>query len=146
LLVATETDEATVLVVDDEERVAPGVGCPAPCHLLAGAGPNGDCRPKPADRWARPRNSTAMPHRVETDPEGVDYGWVMQVTFVATIVLGAPLVAALSLGATLPTWNDRLLFAVRVGAFLWLATAVVVYAYARWYRAPSREHRAVDPD
>ncbi|MEF8854903.1 MAG: DUF5822 domain-containing protein [Haloarculaceae archaeon] len=77
-----------------------------------------------------------MPHRVETDPEGVDFGWVMQVTFVATIVLGAPVVALLSLGASLPTWSDRLLFAVRVGALVWLVTAVGTYTYARFYRTP----------
>ena len=76
-----------------------------------------------------------MPQRVETDPDGVDFGWVMQVTFVATIVVGAPTVAVLSLGASLPTWSDRLLFAVRVGALVWLVTAVGTYAYARFYRA-----------
>ena len=75
-----------------------------------------------------------MPHRVETDPDGVDTGWVMQVTFVATIVVGAPLVALLSLGASLTSWSERLLFAVRVGAMVWLVTAVAVYAYARFYR------------
>ena len=75
-----------------------------------------------------------VPHRVETDPDGVDFGWVMQVTFVATIVVGAPLVALLSLGANLATWSERLLFAVRVGAMVWLVTAVAVYLYARFYR------------
>jgi hypothetical protein len=73
-----------------------------------------------------------VPERVETtDPEGVDYGWVMQVTFVATIVVGAPVVGLASLGATLPTWTDRALFAVRVGAAVWILTGLSVYAYAR---------------
>ncbi len=81
-----------------------------------------------------------VPHRVETDPDGVDFGWVMQVTFVATILVGAPTVAILSLGASLPTWNDRLLFAVRVGALVWLVTAVVTYIYARFYR----DHESAD--
>lgn len=73
-----------------------------------------------------------MPERVETtDPEGVDYGWVMQITFVATILVGAPVVAVASLGATLPTWTDRALFAVRVGAVVWIVTGLSVYAYAR---------------
>jgi hypothetical protein len=73
-----------------------------------------------------------VPERVETtDPDGVDYGWVMQVTFVATIVVGAPVVAVASLGATLPTWTDRALFAVRVGAVVWILTGLSVYAYAR---------------
>lgn len=76
-----------------------------------------------------------MPTRVErTDPEGVDFGWVMQVTFVLGIVLGAPLVAVLSLLRELPTWEARVLFAVRVGALVWLVIAVGAYVYARWYR------------
>lgn len=65
------------------------------------------------------------------DPDGVDYGWVMQATFVATIVLGAPVVAVLSLGRPLPTWEARALFAVRVGAAVWFVTAVAAYAVAR---------------
>jgi uncharacterized membrane protein len=73
-----------------------------------------------------------VPHRVErTDPDGVDFGWVMQVTFVTTIVAGAPLVAALSTVTTLPTWGARAAFAVRVGALVWFVTAVFAYGYAR---------------
>ena len=73
-----------------------------------------------------------MPHRVErTDPDGVDFGWVMQVTFVATIVAGAPLVAALSTTTAVPTWGARAAFAVRVGAAVWFVTALFAYAYAR---------------
>ncbi len=75
-----------------------------------------------------------VPTRVETDPDGLDLAWVMQVTFVLTIAIGAPLVAGLSLLWQLPTWNARVLFAVRVGALVWLLTAVGVYCYARWYR------------
>jgi membrane protein YdbS with pleckstrin-like domain len=67
----------------------------------------------------------------ETDPDGVDYGWVMQVTFVLTILVGAPVVGALSLGASLPTWGARAGFAVRVGAVVWIVVAVPVYLYAR---------------
>ena len=66
-----------------------------------------------------------------SDPEGVDYGWVMQVTFVVTIVAGSPVVAALSTTTTLPTWGARVSFAVRVGAVVWFLTAVAVYLYAR---------------
>ena len=73
-----------------------------------------------------------MPTRVETtDPEGVDYGWVMQTTFVLTIVVGAPLVAVLSAGVDLPTWTARATFALRVGAVVWILTAVGVFLYAR---------------
>ncbi|WP_226479443.1 DUF5822 domain-containing protein [Natrinema amylolyticum] len=73
-----------------------------------------------------------MPERVgTTSPDGVDYGWVMQTTFVATILVGAPLVAVLSTTATLPTWADRVEFAIRVGAPVWLVTSVVVFAYAK---------------
>ena len=73
-----------------------------------------------------------MPEPVETsDPEGVDYGWVMQTTFVLTIVIGAPLVAALSIPFTLPTWGSRLEFAIRVGAVVWILIAVQVFLYAK---------------
>lgn len=73
-----------------------------------------------------------MPERVDHHvPEGVDYTWVMQVTFVTTILVGAPLVAALSTQVVLPTWEARVGFAVRVGAVVWLVTAVAVYLYAR---------------
>ncbi|MDS0474919.1 DUF5822 domain-containing protein [Natrinema sp. 1APR25-10V2] len=73
-----------------------------------------------------------MPERVETtSPDGVDYGWVMQTTFVATIVIGAPVVAGLSTTATLPTWSSRAEFAIRVGALVWLLTAITVFAYAK---------------
>jgi membrane protein YdbS with pleckstrin-like domain len=73
-----------------------------------------------------------VPARVETtDPEGVDYGWVMQTTFVLTIVVGAAVVAVLSTGADLPTWSARATFALRVGAVVWLLTAVAVFLYAR---------------
>lgn len=79
-----------------------------------------------------------MPEAVEeVDPEGVDYGWVMQVTFVVTILAGAPVVAVLSLGTSLPTWGARAVFAVRVGAVVWILVAVGVYLYAR--RAAAEE-------
>lgn len=75
--------------------------------------------------------AAAVPEPVETtDPDGVDRTWVMQVTFVVTLAAGVPLVTALSTLAELPTWTDRALFAVRVGAVVWLVTAAIVYAYA----------------
>jgi hypothetical protein len=55
----------------------------------------------------------------------------MQITFVATIVVGAPLVALLSTGVELPTWGARAGFAIRVGAVVWLVTGVTVYAIER---------------
>ena len=67
--------------------------------------------------------------RVEYD--GVDYGWVMQTTFVVTILVGAPIVAALSAFVTLDSWPARAAFAVRVGAPIWFVTAVAVAVYAR---------------
>lgn len=73
-----------------------------------------------------------MPTRVETtDPEGVDYGWVMQTTFVVTIVVGAPLVALASLFVELSTWSQWASFAIRVGAVVWFLTAVGVFLYER---------------
>jgi len=67
----------------------------------------------------------------EVDPEGVDHGWVMQVTFVLTILVGAPVVGLFALTTPLPTWEARAAFAVRVGAVVWILVAVPVYLYAR---------------
>ncbi|ELY55244.1 hypothetical protein C491_16042 [Natronococcus amylolyticus DSM 10524] len=73
-----------------------------------------------------------MPERVETtSPDGVDFGWVMQTTFVVTILVGAPIVALLSIGTELPTWGARAEFAIRVGAVVWLLVALSVFAYAK---------------
>lgn len=63
--------------------------------------------------------------------EGIDYGWVMQTTFVLTILVGAPVVAVLSAFVTLESWGARAAFAVRVGAPIWFTTAVAVALYAR---------------
>lgn len=71
---------------------------------------------------------------VETStPDGVDYAWVMQTTFVLTIVVGAPVVAlaAFVLDPALSTWNARVSFAIRVGALVWFLTAISVFAYAK---------------
>ncbi|GAB3705616.1 DUF5822 domain-containing protein [Halorubrum pallidum] len=65
------------------------------------------------------------------DYEGVDYGWVMQTTFVVTILVGAPVVAVLSGFVALDSWGARAAFAVRVGAPIWFLTAVVVALYAK---------------
>ncbi|QCC52054.1 DUF5822 domain-containing protein [Halapricum salinum] len=72
-----------------------------------------------------------MPSVETTDPDGVDYGWVMQVTFVVTILVGAPVVAVAAIFADLSSWGQRASFAVRVGAVVWLLTATGVYLYAR---------------
>ncbi|MDB9251750.1 MULTISPECIES: DUF5822 domain-containing protein [Halorubrum] len=63
--------------------------------------------------------------------EGVDYAWVMQTTFVVTILVGAPAAALLSTLVTLETWGARAAFAVRIGAPIWFVTAVAVALYAR---------------
>ncbi len=77
-----------------------------------------------------------MPERIQvTDPEGVDFGWVMQVTFVLAIVVGAPVIAALSMLVTLPTWEARATFAIQVGAVVWFLLALSVFGYARYVRA-----------
>ncbi|QFU84051.1 DUF5822 domain-containing protein [Natronorubrum aibiense] len=73
-----------------------------------------------------------MPEPVETTtPDGVDYGWVMQVTFVTTIIVGAPIVAVLSANTDLPSWGARAEFAIRVGAPTWFLTAIAVFTYAK---------------
>jgi hypothetical protein len=74
--------------------------------------------------------STVQPVE-RSNPEGVDYGWVMQTTFVVTILVGSPIVAVLSTGVTLPTWGARASFAIRVGAIIWFLTAVAVFVYAK---------------
>jgi hypothetical protein len=56
----------------------------------------------------------------------------MQITFVLTIIIGAPVVTLLSLAATLPTWGAHVEFAIRVGAMIWIITAVSVFSYAHW--------------
>ena len=77
-----------------------------------------------------------MPEPVETtDPEGVDYGWVMQVTFAVTVTVGAVVVAALSAFVSLPTWASRAGFAIRVGAGVWIVTALGAFYYEKRYRA-----------
>jgi len=73
-----------------------------------------------------------VPEPVETtDPDGVDYGRVMQLTFVATIVVGVPVVALLSIPFSLPTWSERATFAVRIGAIVWFLTAIAVFLSER---------------
>lgn len=73
-----------------------------------------------------------MPEVTQTDPDGVDFGWVMQVTFVVTILIGVPIVAATSVFVgPMETWAERVSFAVRVGALVWFVTALITYLYAR---------------
>lgn len=77
-----------------------------------------------------------MPTRVESrDVSGIDYTWVMQVTFLLTLLVGVPIVAFGGAFVTLPTWQSRAEFAIRVGAVVWLVTASSVYVYARARRA-----------
>ncbi|ADQ66750.1 peptidoglycan-binding protein [Halogeometricum borinquense] len=72
-----------------------------------------------------------MPRVERTNPDGVDYGWVMQTTFVVTILVGSPTVAALSIAYELPTWAARASFAIRVGAVIWILTAISAFIYAK---------------
>nr|WP_267164146.1 preprotein translocase subunit SecE [Halovenus salina] len=55
----------------------------------------------------------------------------MQVTFITSIVAGAPIVALLSTFVTLETWPERAQFAAGTGAVLWFVIAVSVFFYAR---------------
>ena len=85
--------------------------------------------------YRRDGDPNVVPTRVsEYEPAGIDYTWVMQVTFVLTIVLGAPIVAILSIPATLPTWFDRVEFAIRIGAMLWVLIALPTLLYEAFYR------------
>lgn len=71
------------------------------------------------------------PEVTRTDPDGIDYGWIMQVTFITTVVVGAPLVALLSVPVTLESWGERAQFAAGVGSMVWFVVAILVYLYAR---------------
>ena len=79
-----------------------------------------------------------------TDPDGVDFGWVMQMTFVVTILVGAPIVAGLSILVELPTWGSRVSFAIRVGAPIWFLTAVGLFLYAK-YNLDGEPEQEADP-
>lgn len=84
-----------------------------------------------------PLLSSGFQERAVTDSEsgsgsdGVDYAWVMQTTFVMTILAGVPVVVVLSFLLELPTWGARAEFTVRVGALVWIVTGLSVYVYAR---------------
>lgn len=71
----------------------------------------------------------------QADPKGhgggIDYRWVMETTFVLTVVVGAPLVGLSAVLLELPTWEARVAFAVPVAAGLWILMAALVYLYAR---------------
>ncbi|MFB6185957.1 MAG: DUF5822 domain-containing protein [Halobacteriaceae archaeon] len=71
-----------------------------------------------------------MPTVRETNPDGIDFGWVMQMTFLLTILFGVPAIALLSVFVRLPTWTSRAIFAVQTGSAVWFVTAVIVYLYA----------------
>ncbi|WP_435358737.1 DUF5822 domain-containing protein [Haloarchaeobius sp. DFWS5] len=68
------------------------------------------------------------------DADETDYAWVMQTTFVVTILVGAPVVTLLSLPFDLVTWNARANFAIRIGAVIWFLTAICVLVYEKRYR------------
>jgi hypothetical protein len=71
------------------------------------------------------------PDVTETDPEGVDYGWVMQMTFITSLFVGTPIVAVLSIPVTLPTWTERAQFAIGIGAAIWFVVSILVFLHAK---------------
>jgi len=75
--------------------------------------------------------SMGVAQKVTVEADGVDYLWVMQVTFVVTIAIGAPVVAVAAVFTPLPSWGERALFAIRVGAGVWFITAIAMYLIAR---------------
>lgn len=70
----------------------------------------------------------------EYSPDGIDYGWILQITFILTILIGAPVTAFLGIYVELPTWTDRAEFAIRVGAVIWFLTAVTILGYTKYNR------------
>lgn len=76
-----------------------------------------------------------MPTLVDRyEPDGVDYAWIMQVTFVLTILIGAPIIALGSTFVELTTWGERVWFAAGFGAVIWMIVASTVFTIA-WRRA-----------
>lgn len=67
----------------------------------------------------------------------VDYEWVLEMTFIVTVVVGVPIIALASLLVDLPTWRARITYATTVAAAVWLLTAVVLFGYA-WRFRPTR--------
>ena len=63
------------------------------------------------------------PEGRRTNPEGVDYSRVMQVTLILTSVVGVPVVSALSAVASLRP-GDHAASVIRVDTPVWLVTAV----------------------
>lgn len=57
----------------------------------------------------------------------VDFGWILQMTFVVTVVAGVPLLALGSVFVSLPDWPSRAAYAGAGGGSLWLVTAVGLY-------------------
>lgn len=61
----------------------------------------------------------------------VDYGYVLEVTFVLTVLVGAPVIALASLFVELDSWTARVVFATTLAGALWFVFAVVIYASVR---------------
>lgn len=63
--------------------------------------------------------------------EAVDFGWVMEMTFILTVVVGTPIIMVGSLWFDIDTWTARIVFATTVGAAVWFITAIGVYGYEK---------------
>lgn len=103
-------------------------------HVLVIQKSTGEIEPSGA-YFEFPNFDTVTPEVTRTESEGIDFGWVMQVTFITSIFVGTPVVAILAIPATLPTWAERAQFAVGIGAAVWFVVGLSVYTYAR------RNHR-----
>ena len=73
--------------------------------------------------------------------DSVEFGWVMEVTFVVTVLVGTPLVIFSSLFVELDGWTARLVYATTIAAAVWFVTAIAVYLVAR-RRLMHRQGRA----
>lgn len=63
--------------------------------------------------------------------EAVNYRWIMEVTFVVTVLVGVPLIAVASAFITLDDWATRVRFATTLAAIVWIGTAAGAYLVAR---------------
>lgn len=63
--------------------------------------------------------------------ESVDYRWVMEMTFILTVVIGTPIIALGGLLVEFDGWTGRVVYATTIAALVWFLTAISVYLYAR---------------
>lgn len=62
----------------------------------------------------------------------IDFRRLFELTFIITVIVGTPLIALSALFVELPDFETRVVYATTIAAAVWLVTAVVLYARARY--------------